>query len=148
MNVTGQKGAATLVVPAFGAGVAALDTETKADKLHELVVGSYLGWLQNNVFKTICPNIAYRPPITLDNVKQVKEDANGNKVRIPMNEYFIQMINASVTLTHDNFEEDLVHHAMDNMDPEVKTHLEGAYRGHLGVRARDKITQIRALQAL
>ena len=65
-----------------------------------------------------------------------------------MNGYFIQIINASVTLTHNNFEEDLVQHAMDNMDPEVKTHLEGAYRGHLGVRARDKITQIRAFKTL
>ena len=37
---------------------------------------------------------------------------------------------------------------MDNMDPEVKTHLECTYTGHLGIRARDKITQIRVLQAL
>ena len=65
-----------------------------------------------------------------------------------MNEFFIQMINASVTLTHGNFEVDLVQHAMDNMDPEVKNHVEGTYTGHLGVRARDKITQIRALQSL
>ena len=34
------------------------------------------------------------------------------------------------------------------MDPEVKTHLEGTYTGHLGVKTRDRITQIRALQAL
>ena len=120
LNTTGQKGAAALVAPAFGAGVATLDTETKANKLYEFVVGSCLGWLQNNVFKMICSNIVYRPSMTLDNVKQVKEDANGNKVHIPMNEYFIQMINASVTLTHGNVEEDLVQHAMDNMDPEVK----------------------------
>ena len=125
LNVTGQRGAAALVAPAFGAGVATLDTKTKADELHELVVGSCLGWLQSNVFKTICPNTAYRPSMTLNNVKQVKEDANGNKVRIPMNEFFIQMINASVTLTHNNFEVDLIQHAMDNMDPEVKNHLEG-----------------------
>ena len=43
LNVTGQKGAATLVALSFGVGVATLDTETKADKLHELVVGSCLG---------------------------------------------------------------------------------------------------------
>ena len=85
-------GAATLVAPAFGAGVATLDTETKAYELRELVVGSCLGWLQNNIFKNICPNIAYRPSMTLNNVKQVKEDANGNKIRIPMNEFFIQVI--------------------------------------------------------
>ena len=114
-------GAATLVAPAFGAGVATLDTETKAYELRELVVGSCLGWLQNNIFKNICPNIAYRPSMTLGNGKQVKEDAYRNKVRIPMNEFFIQMINASVTLTNNNFEVDLVQHAMNNMDPDVKT---------------------------
>ena len=65
-----------------------------------------------------------------------------------MNISFIQMINSSVTLTHNNFEVDLVQRAMDNMDPEVKTHLERTYTGHLGGRARDRITQIRALQAL
>ena len=88
LNVTGQRGAAALVAPAFGAGVATLDTETKADELHELVVGSCLGWLQNNVFKTICPNIAYRPSMTLDNVKQVKEDANGKQSSYPNERIF------------------------------------------------------------
>ena len=87
MPATGQKGAATLVAPAFVAGAATLDTETKADELHELVVGNRLGWLQNNIFKTICPNIAYRPSMTLDNVKQVKGGVNGNEIRIPMNDY-------------------------------------------------------------
>ena len=43
LNVTGQNGAATLVALAFGAGVATLDTETKADELHGLVGGSCLG---------------------------------------------------------------------------------------------------------
>ena len=148
LNVRDQKGATALVAPAFGAGVATLDTETKVDELHKPVVGSCRGCLQNNIFKTICPNIAYRPSMTLDNVKQVKEDANENKIRIPMNEIFIRMVNASVTVMHYNFEVDLVQHVMDNMDPEVKTHLEGTYTGHLGVRARDKITQICALQVL
>ena len=148
LNTTGQKGASTLVAPDFGADIATLDTETKADELHELVVGSCLGWIQNNIFKTFCPNIAYHPSMTLDIAKQVKEDANGNKIRILMNELFIQVINASITLTHDNFEVDLVQHVMDNMNPEAKTHLEGTYTGHLGVRARDEITQIGALQAL
>ena len=69
LNATGQKGAATLVALAFGAGVATLDMKTKAAELHELVVGSCLGWLQNNILKTICPNIVYCQSMTLDNVK-------------------------------------------------------------------------------
>ena len=51
-------------------------------------------------------------------------------------------------LSPDNFEVDLVTHAMDSMGPDVKTHLEGQYTDRLGARKRDKVTQIRALQAL
>ena len=42
MNVTGQRGAAALVAPAFGAGVATLDTETKADIFMSLSLAAAL----------------------------------------------------------------------------------------------------------
>ena len=64
-----------------------------------------------------------------------------------MNEYFICIFNAAVTLTTDNFEVDLVTRAMDNMDPTVKIHYESNYTSYLSVRARDKVSQISALQA-
>ena len=148
INVMGQTGAAKLVAPAFGASMATLDNESKADELHELVVGKCFGYLSQQLFKTVCANLAYRPAQTLDNVKQVHDDANGNKVRIPMNDFFNKILNASATLSPDNFEVDLVTHAMDSMDPDGKTHLEDQYTGHLGARKRDKVTQIRTLQAL
>ena len=148
LSVTGQTGAAKLVAPAFGARTATLDLESKADELHELLFGSCFQYLSQQLFKTICANLVWRPAQTLDNVKQILEDANGNKVHIPMNEYFIKIINASATLTPGNFEVDLITHAMDNMDSDVKTHLEGHYTGHFGARKRDRVTLIRTLQAL
>ena len=97
LSVTEQTGTAKLVAPVFGASQTALDLESKADELHKLIVGSRFQYLSHQLFKAICANLAWRPAQTLDNVKQVTEDANGNKVRIPMNEYFIKIINASAT---------------------------------------------------
>ena len=48
----------------------------------------------------------------------------------------------------DNFEIDVVTHPVDNMDPDVKAHLEANYSSHLNARLRDPLTQTKALQLL
>ena len=62
--------------------------------------------------------------------------------------YILQMLQAASTMSKDKYEKDLVLYAMDSMDPEIKTHLEANHSDHLQSRARDYITQIRALQKL
>ena len=56
LRVTGQTGTAKLVAPAFGASQATLDLESKADELHELIIGSCFQYLSHQLFEAICAN--------------------------------------------------------------------------------------------
>ena len=40
-----------------------------------------------------------------------------------------------------DYEVDVVTHAIDNMDPDIRKELESNYEGHLANRARDWTTQ-------
>jgi hypothetical protein len=47
-----------------------------------------------------------------------------------------------------DYEVDVVHHVVENMDPDVKTEMESNYTAHLSIRARDPLTQTKAVQNL
>ena len=44
-------------------------------------------YLKRELFKFICPNLAYRPEQALQSVKQCYVDSNGNKARLTMSQY-------------------------------------------------------------
>ena len=79
------------------------ESKAKADELHELIVGNCFGYLSGQLFRTVCANLAYRPAQTLDNISQITEVANDNKVLIPMNDFFIKIYNSAVILSPDFF---------------------------------------------
>ena len=78
-----------------------------------------------------CPGLAYRLSNTLLDIKQIFKDDTGNEQRLSMNQFFIAMYSAAGSMSKRAFEVDLVQHAMDNMDPEVKIHVESTYTDHL-----------------
>ena len=148
LSETRQSRAASLKEPAFGTGLATLDTIKKDDLLKELFVDGCMKYLQDQIFSMSCPGLAYRPSNTLLDVKQIFQDDAGNPQRLSMNQFFIAMYGAAGSMSKKSFEVDLVTHAMDNMDPEVRVHVESTYTDHLKHRERDNVTQTRALQSL
>ena len=75
-------------------------------------------------------------------------DANGNVARLPIQLYFTNIMIAMHSMGKENYKIDVVDYTVNNMDPDVKAEIESTYTGHLAVRARDPVTQTRALQAL
>lgn len=94
-------------------------------------------WLQQQLFKYCCSGLAYRPESALQSVTQVFEDANGNKVRLTMNQYFTNILKACGCSSKTQFEVDTVIHAADNMDPAVRKEMESTYKDHYKASARD-----------
>lgn len=148
ISETSQSGVAFLKEPAFGTGLATLNTIKKDDFFKEQFVDGCMKYLQDEIFGMACPGLAYRLSNTLQDIKQMFQDANSNEQRLTMNQYFIAMYGAASSMSKKAFEVDLVQHAMDNMDPEVKIHVESTYNDHLKHRERDNVTQTRALQSL
>ena len=147
LSETRQSRAASLKEPAFGTRIATLDTIKMDDFLKDQFIDGCMKYLQDQVFSMACPGLAYRPSNALLDVKQIFDDDNGNEQRLSMNQFFIAMYSAAGSMSKKAFEVDLVQHAMDNMDPEVKIHVEITYTDHLKQRERDNVTQTRALQS-
>ena len=78
-------------------------------------------------------------------VKQVTMDENGNLARLPIQLYFTNIMIAMNCMGKENYEIDVINYTVDSMDPDVKAEMESTYTGHLTARARDPITQTRAI---
>ena len=60
----------------------------------------------------------------------------------------MDLFQASGCMGTNNFETDIVRHAVDNLHPDINNHLEASYDGHLDEKSRDSLTQTKALQLL
>lgn len=148
LDVTGQDKPAALQRPAFGRTECTLDESAKDEKFRDVVIKQCLPYVKNQLFKACCPGVAFRPSSALLMVKQIMKDDNGNEYRISMSLYFTNLGIACTCMGKDDYELDVVIYACDNMDPDVRRELESAHDGHLKARARDWVTQTRALNEL
>ena len=62
--------------------------------------------------------------------------------------YFTNIAIAMNCMGNTDYEVDMVHHTVENMDHGVKTETGSNYTAHLKPRARNPLTQIRAVQDL
>ena len=148
LMLTRQTKPASLTAATFGMTSASLDSSKKDELFREDLIESNFSWLEDELFKTCCPGVAYRPSSALNQVKQIYTDANGNKTCVPIQLYMTNVLIAMNCMGRKDYEVDVVNYAVDNMDPDVKAEMESAYSAHLQPRARDPVTQTRAIQDL
>ena len=84
LKFTCQKKPASLVAATFGATSVGLDFSKKDELFRDDLIESNFSWLEDELFKTCCPGVAYRPSAALNQVKQGHVDENGNKTRVPI----------------------------------------------------------------
>ena len=148
MQKTRQKRQATLTAASFGMTDAKLDVANAGDNFLEAILEGETDWFKTMFFKTICPETAYRPFAVLSRVRHVYTDDNGNEARLNIHVYFMNLLIAVGCMGKEEFEIDVVRHAVDYVDPDIKSHLEANYDGHFDARKRDPLTQTKALQVL
>merc|ERR1712194_98619 len=74
--------------------------------------------------------------------------ANGNEARLSIHMYFTNIFIAMSCMGNKDYEVDVLHHVVENMDSDIRTEMESTYSAHLGIRARDPLTQTKAVQSL
>ena len=90
-------------------------------------------WLEDGVFVACCTGMSYRPSPSLNTVTQIYTDANGNKARLSIHLYFTNIFIAMNCIGNTDYEVDVVHHVVENMDPDTKTEMESNYTAHLSI---------------
>ena len=146
LKFTRQKLPASLVAATFDATSASLDF-SKKDKLFrdDLIESTNFSWLEDDLFKTCCPGVAYRPSPALNQVKQVHVGENGNKTRVPIQLFFTNFLIVMNCMGGKEYEVDVVDYAVNSMEPDVKAEMEASYSDHLKPRTRDLVVQTRAV---
>lgn len=148
LKQTRQRKPATLLAAPFGMTAASLDYSKKDDIFREDLIESNLKWLEDELFVACCPGVSYRPSSALSAVTQIYTDANGNEARLSIHMYFTNIFIAMSCMGNKDYEVDVLHHVVENMDSDIRTEMESTYSAHLGIRARDPLTQTKAVQSL
>ena len=127
MQKTRRKQEATLTAAAFGMTDAKFDVSTIGEEFFGQILEGEMAWFKTKLFKTICPGTAYCPSAALSWVKQVFEDNNGNETGTSTHVYFMNLLIGVSCMRWDKFEVDVVTHAIDHMDPDIRAQLEANY---------------------
>ena len=62
--------------------------------------------------------------------------------------YFTNIFITLNCMGNKEYEVDVVHHVVENMDPDIKIQMESSYNAHVLVQAGDLLTQTKAVQVL
>ena len=99
----------------------------KEEAFREETIEGEMNWLEDQLFKTCCPGVAYRPSSALSQVKQLHQDTMGNITRVPMQLYISNVLTVMNCMGRQDYEIDVVMYTVNNMDPDVKAELLTSY---------------------
>ena len=88
-------------------------------------------WLEDKLFFACFLGVSYCPSLALNAVTQIYRDSNGNEACLSIHMYFTNMFIAMNCMGNKDYEVDVVHHTVENMDLDVITEMESNYTAHL-----------------